>query len=349
MAATSSVKGHVMSRGDGCTVSILRLIAGPHDTSRFCDPCVPFQCWDVCARMRLVVVGVCSGTWRRRSCCVSQMRTCAMTPGTLRRRRCRLARACLVDRKDWCCCVFACLLLHSTCWQSSFGDSTTLLLQCTCSSHLLLPRKSVPLEVLCRKFNVRVPLPCQMLLLLRAVDGVVKEHAATEAEPAPASVSPSPSTMPIVLCGDFNSLAVKTVPDGYDVVSSFPPGGIQSGAYQLVTTGVRTARAEACASVSQAYSRFAAIFLLWLESRSGTFEGFHDSPLTLRYTPVDRLVARRPQRAPCPQRHRQGHASPALSAPAADQRVRACQRCRAGAHNQSAGLSRHHRLHFREV
>lgn len=43
--------------------------------------------------------------------------------------------------------------------------------------------------------------------------------------------------MPVVLCGDFNSLAVKLVPDEYDRVESFPVGGQRSGAYTLVTTG----------------------------------------------------------------------------------------------------------------
>ena len=48
--------------------------------------------------------------------------------------------------------------------------------------------------------------------------------------------------MPVVLCGDFNSLALKVHADEYDIVPRFPPGGARSGAYELVTTGTAPSR-----------------------------------------------------------------------------------------------------------
>ena len=64
--------------------------------------------------------------------------------------------------------------------------------------------------------------------------------AATDAALGPGPVltaATTPASMPIVLCGDFNSLAVKAAPDAYDRVDVFPAGGMKSGAYTLVTTG----------------------------------------------------------------------------------------------------------------
>ena len=63
-------------------------------------------------------------------------------------------------------------------------------------------------------------------MLLRAVQSMLAAHETSGVR------------IPVVLCGDFNSLAVKHVADGFDIVPSFPPGGEPSGPYVLITTGV---------------------------------------------------------------------------------------------------------------
>jgi CCR4-NOT transcription complex subunit 6 len=44
-------------------------------------------------------------------------------------------------------------------------------------------------------------------------------------------------TLPVIITGDFNSLAVKRTPDAFDSVKEFPEGGLVSGVYTLFTTG----------------------------------------------------------------------------------------------------------------
>ena len=46
------------------------------------------------------------------------------------------------------------------------------------------------------------------------------------------------ATFPIVIAGDFNSLAVKATPDEFDAVREFPAGGLVSGVYTLISTGM---------------------------------------------------------------------------------------------------------------
>jgi hypothetical protein len=71
------------------------------------------------------------------------------------------------------------------------------------------------------------------------------------AEPPPLAGGAAPAVaalpMPLVVCGDFNSLAVKLTPDDYDRVKTFPPGGVQSGVYALVTNGGCGAPLHCCA------------------------------------------------------------------------------------------------------
>lgn len=45
------------------------------------------------------------------------------------------------------------------------------------------------------------------------------------------------NTFPVIVMGDFNSLAIKRTPDGFDSVTEFPEGGMVPGVYTLFTTG----------------------------------------------------------------------------------------------------------------
>ncbi len=83
----------------------------------------------------------------------------------------------------------------------------------------------------------------QAYLLLRAVKSVIAPYGAGAGSPLPTATSTgasplaSPLPMPVVLCGDFNSHALKLYSDHFDCIPEFPPGGVMSGPYQLISSG----------------------------------------------------------------------------------------------------------------
>lgn len=73
----------------------------------------------------------------------------------------------------------------------------------------------------------------QAFMTLSAVRSAIGEYIDSEG----AGCTHTLANFPIIVSGDFNSMAVKHVPDAFDCVSEFPPGGLVSGVYTLISTG----------------------------------------------------------------------------------------------------------------